>query len=723
MIEVVNSAAASSLFADEELLRCRDDPAATNGELDSNDEPAESPANLSPEPRGSSVIFSSGDEKEAEPSDNPNHHDIIGYSKQSTRSCYSVGVTEVHERAPNINLRMFRQAERRKPRRNGGKNLLHKLKESSSSILTSKDKRHKRNETNESNILLEAHLVEEEELEYAVAEEISFLQRNSKILVFGLCFFVILLVTLVTVSVTQGWGVEVEMPSEMPSVAPSQDPRPTLAIVQERGYLLCELFPNDMPVNIFRKEICRSIAAVVLGNPDSFKAVDPPPHSERWTGLQGASVDVMIKGDTRTVEREVNEGLTFSTPYYYDGGSYNGKELYVSCAYDRKRHDECEDLFICAIGSAGDYIEDHFSPEFYHIGTSIKEHHDMYRNGSKTFTNEPLAIVTRNDEAEWSDIVNWVMQALFYGEKVGRGRNQDKCSNDTATVASKLNYLNAVDCVGELATNYFNSVFVAVTCVLTHNNSKSEMLYVTPFGKQYDDDAEDEPNQVRLSMLHNLLTREIRCGIVVHSGCEDGDITASNKICGMSVDLCHTLAASIHYGNANAVNFTIYQDEDGALIGLNNGTIDVLLGFKNDLNSDFGNEVFCVLSLVYFIKPDREPATVYSIATLDNDPVFASYVNSIILATVYAVHHGITQDSTVYMPAMTLFGKYFLWALKDVIEANGNYDEIYRSNFGNVKSRGRNALNKRQSPQMINNPGLVSKPFPASGAFQGRLNP
>ena len=58
----------------------------------------------------------------------------------------------------------------------------------------------------------------------------------------------------------------------------------------------------------------------------------------------------------------------------------------------------------------------------------------------------------------------------------------------------------------------------------------------------------------------------------------------------------------------------------------------------------------------------------YSIATIDDDPVFASYVNSIILATVYAVRHRITKDSTLYMPAMTLFGKYFLWALKDAIE-------------------------------------------------------
>ena len=514
MIEVANPEAASSLFADEESSRRRDEPAVTNRGLESNNEPAELPdVNSSPEPRGSSVTFSVEDEREAESSDNAHYRENIGFSKQSTHSSDSVGVTEVHERAPNINLRMFRQAERRKPRRKNRGNLLHRLRESGQrraflnqareAGLVSHDtenqannasptadeivesvcqdmmqsKRQKRKyETKESDILIEAHLVEEEELEYAVAEEISFLQRNSKILIFGLCFFVILLVTLVSVSVTQGWGVEVEMPSEMPSVAPSQDPRPTLAIVQERGYLLCELFPNDMPVNIFRKEICRSIAAVVLGNPDSFKAVDPPPHSERWTGLQGASVDVMIKGDTRTVEREVNEGLTFSTPYYYDGGSYNGKELYVNCAYDRKRHDECEDLFICAMGNAGDYVEDHFSPEFYLIASSVDEQYDMYRNGTcnviagdrfstksrmeaenftdfitgiNTFTNEPLAIVTRSDESEWSDIVNWVMQALFYGEKVGRGQNQDKCSNDTpTTVASKLNYLNAVDCVG-----------------------------------------------------------------------------------------------------------------------------------------------------------------------------------------------------------------------------------------------------------------------------------
>ena len=37
---------------------------------------------------------------------------------------------------------------------------------------------------------------------------------------------------------------------------------------------------------------------------------------------------------------------------------------------------------------------------------------------------------------------------------------------------------------------------------------------------------------------------------------------------------------SLQEGNANAVNFTIYQDEDGASIGLNNGTLMFCLDLK-----------------------------------------------------------------------------------------------------------------------------------------------
>ena len=49
---------------------------------------------------------------------------------------------------------------------------------------------------------------------------------------------------------------------------------------------------------------------------------------------------------------------------------------------------------------------------------------------------------------------------------------------------------------------------------------------------------------------------------------------------------------------------------------------------------------------------------VFSIATRDDDAIFSSYVNCILLATVYAVDKGIAQERFTDMPTMTLYGNY-----------------------------------------------------------------
>lgn len=51
---------------------------------------------------------------------------------------------------------------------------------------------------------------------------------------------------------------------------------------------------------------CRSIAAVLLGNPDDFTAVAVT-GSTRFQQLHGMDIDVLLFGDTHTVEREVRE--------------------------------------------------------------------------------------------------------------------------------------------------------------------------------------------------------------------------------------------------------------------------------------------------------------------------------------------------------------------------------------------------------------------------------
>ena len=64
------------------------------------------------------------------------------------------------------------------------------------------------------------------------------------------------------------------------------------------------------------------------------------------------------------------------------------------------------------------------------------------------------------------------------------------------------------------------------------------------------------------------------------------------------------------------------------------------------------------------------------------------------------------------MPSMTVFGRDMLWALKDAILANGNYDEIYSSNFDvDAEIRGRNYLNSEQQAQFLDMPGINSFEF------------
>ena len=60
------------------------------------------------------------------------------------------------------------------------------------------------------------------------------------------------------------------------------------------------------------------------------------------------------------------------------------------------------------------------------------------------------------------------------------------------------------------------------------------------------------------------------------------------------------------------------------------------------------------------------------------------------------------------MPQMTLFGNELTWALRDLVEYAGNYDEIYEKNFESNhtdETRGRNAVNQG-GPLMLSRSGL-----------------
>ena len=64
--------------------------------------------------------------------------------------------------------------------------------------------------------------------------------------------------------------------------------------------------------------------------------------------------------------------------------------------------------------------------------------------GEKKMTKEPNAFLTRGDDREFSDAVNWVLQA-------GLKRDTTLCKNSTnldSYQVSDLDFMNAVYCVG-----------------------------------------------------------------------------------------------------------------------------------------------------------------------------------------------------------------------------------------------------------------------------------
>jgi len=320
-------------------------------------------------------------------------------------------------------------------------------------------------------------------------------------------------------------------------------------------------------------------------------------------------------------------------------------------------------------------------------------------------TKEPLSIVTRNTDREFSDIINWIVHALFYGEEQGLTKNSSLCQNSsnlTPHHASDLNFMNAVYCVGnygELFDEDENNRGLNQI-----NDGSTGMLYATPFGQ-----LNHENDYLSIFATGDTLIDGIRekgslnCGVIVPEDF-DGQITNSSKLVGMSVDYCQTLTAALFNGDSKVVNWSTFMESDeSSFVALNNGTIDVLAGGRVEKKYDFGSSSsfsgFQFSTPYYFGNETAgEDVSFFAFTTREDDVMFTSFVNFIILATIYAQEEGMERDKSEE-----------IWVLRDVIAYSGSYDQIYKNNFENVTEgeRGRNILNINGDPQIHSFPGLT----------------
>ena len=92
----------------------------------------------------------------------------------------------------------------------------------------------------------------------------------------------------------------------------------------------------------------------------------------------------------------------------------------------------------------------------------------------------------------------------------------------------------------------------------------------------------------------------------------------------------------------------------------------------------------------------------YAFATREDDALFSSFVNCVVLATFYAEERGRNQ-----VPLASIFGDDLRWSLRDAVSYSDSYDKLYLKHFGGLESnRGRNELNQGNSPQLHSLPGL-----------------
>jgi len=98
--------------------------------------------------------------------------------------------------------------------------------------------------------------------------------------------------------------------TDRPTPSPTFDPRPTLAIVRDRGVVNCGIEDVDREggVNLgeFNIDQCRALAATIFKDPTKMNLVTVGA-DDRYERLLNREVDVLYAGDTFTLEKSIRE--------------------------------------------------------------------------------------------------------------------------------------------------------------------------------------------------------------------------------------------------------------------------------------------------------------------------------------------------------------------------------------------------------------------------------
>jgi general L-amino acid transport system substrate-binding protein len=198
----------------------------------------------------------------------------------------------------------------------------------------------------------------------------------------------------------------------------------------------------------FDVDICRALAAAVLGNADKVKYV-PTTAQQRFTALQSGEVDILSRQTTATQQRDTALGLNFAPVVYYDGqGFMVPAKLGVKSAKELNGATVCVSPGTTTELNLADYFRSNrmdFKPVVIEDANEVRQAFfagrcDVFTTDASALASvratkaqnatdyvilpeiiskEPLAPVVRHGDDEWADIVRWVIFALIDAEENG----------------------------------------------------------------------------------------------------------------------------------------------------------------------------------------------------------------------------------------------------------------------------------------------------------------
>lgn len=230
----------------------------------------------------------------------------------------------------------------------------------------------------------------------------------------------------------------------------------TLEAVKARGELNCGsntgLTGFGMPDASgtwvgFDVDLCRAVAAAVLGDPTKVKFV-PTTGETRFTALQSGEVDLLVRNSTWTFSRDSELALDFVAVNYYDGqGFMVKKDLGVSSAKELDGATVCIQTGTTTELNLADFFkQNNISYQPVTVADDSEAQRQFLAGACDAYTTdvsglaasratvpnpgdyiilpeviskEPLGPVVRHGDNNWGDIVRWTYFALLIAEEKG----------------------------------------------------------------------------------------------------------------------------------------------------------------------------------------------------------------------------------------------------------------------------------------------------------------